>query len=204
MRLSHLKTQLRQQHDDMIEKVSLLWKTIFEKLNDTSSLENAGNSMAPKSIAAISHDKKEELRKKGIKSPSKLLSPKYLSPASIKELNKNPSSPKRVHFVNSIVILSTDSDTKEEDVSSTNASNLDLGGMVKGNEGVKEQGKEENEMGTDMEVDEVIKKEESEFEIDEEVEEILKEEEDDEDSGNFNVFLTMEELTHHKWILNNP
>ncbi|GJS18403.1 hypothetical protein Tco_0412875 [Tanacetum coccineum] len=68
--------------------------------------KNTGNSIAPKSIAAISHDEKEELRKKGVKSPSKLLSLKYLSPASIKELNKNPSSPKCVHFVNSIVILS--------------------------------------------------------------------------------------------------
>ncbi|GJY57634.1 RNA-directed DNA polymerase, eukaryota, reverse transcriptase zinc-binding domain protein [Tanacetum coccineum] len=129
--------------DDMIEKVNLLWNTIFEKLNDTSSPKNAGNSMAPKSTAAISYAEKEELRKKGFKSPSKLLSLKYLSPASIKELNKNPSSPKRVHFVNSIVILSTNIDMEEEDISSTNACNLDLDGMVKGKEGVKEQGKEE-------------------------------------------------------------
>ncbi|GJV16107.1 hypothetical protein Tco_1361430 [Tanacetum coccineum] len=63
-RLSHLKTQLGQQQDDMIGKINLLWKTISEKLNDTSSPENAGNSMAPKSIAAISHDKREELKKK--------------------------------------------------------------------------------------------------------------------------------------------
>ncbi|GKD35589.1 hypothetical protein Tco_1251098 [Tanacetum coccineum] len=92
------------------------------------------NFMAPKSIAVISHDEKEKLRKKGIKSPSKLLSPKYLSPASIKELNKNPSSPKHVHFVNSIIILSTDNDTKKEDGSSTSAYDLNLDGMVKGKE----------------------------------------------------------------------
>ncbi|GKA99767.1 hypothetical protein Tco_0827761 [Tanacetum coccineum] len=89
-------------------------KTVSKKLNDASTLENAGNSMAPKSITGISHAEKEELKKKGIKSLSKLFSPKYLSPASIKELNKNLSAPKRVHFVNLIVILSTDSDTKEE------------------------------------------------------------------------------------------
>ncbi|GKF24409.1 hypothetical protein Tco_0076731, partial [Tanacetum coccineum] len=203
-RLSYLKTQLRQQQDDMIGKIILLWKIVSEKLNDASSPENAGNSMAPKSIVAISHDKREELRKKRIKSPSKLLSPKYLSPASIKELNKNPSSPKRVHFVYSIVILSTDSDTKEEDVLSTNACDLNLGGMVKGKEGVKEQGEEDNEMETDMEVGEVIEEEESEFEIDEEVEEIIEEEEDDEDGENFNLFPTLKELTHHAWILKNP
>ncbi|GJS30939.1 MAK10-like protein [Tanacetum coccineum] len=166
--------------------------------------EMGGNSMAPKSTAAISYAEKEELRKKGFKSPSKLLSLKYLSPASIKELNKNPSSPKRVHFVNSIVILSTNIDMEEEDISSTNACNLDLDGMVKGKEGVKEQGKEENEIGTGMEVDEVIEEEDSEFETDEEVEEIIEDEEDDSDGENFNVFPTMKELTHHEWLLKNP
>ncbi|GJS91536.1 hypothetical protein Tco_0774172, partial [Tanacetum coccineum] len=102
------------------------------------------------------------------------------------------------------VILSTDSDTEEEDVSLTNACSLDLGGTVKGREGVKEQAKEENEMGTGIEVDEVIEEEKSEFETDEEVEEILEDEEDDEDGENFNVFPTMEELTHHEWLLKNP
>ncbi|GJT89677.1 hypothetical protein Tco_1078522 [Tanacetum coccineum] len=162
-RFFHLKTQLGQQQDDMIGKINLLWKTISENLNDVSSLENAGNSITPRSIAATSHDKREELRKKGIKS--------Y--------------------------------DTEEEDVSSTNACDLNLGGTVKRKEGVKEQGKEENEMETNMKVDELIE-EESEFETDEEVEEILKEEEDDSNGENFNLFPTMEELTHHEWLLNNP
>ncbi|GJX06587.1 protein kinase-like domain, concanavalin A-like lectin/glucanase domain protein [Tanacetum coccineum] len=179
-------------------------RTVSEKLNDTSPPKNAGSSMDPKSIAVISHDEKEELRKKGIKSLSKLLSPKYLSPTSIKELNKNPSSPKRVHFVNSIVILRTNSDTEEEDASSTDACNLDLGGMVKGKKEVKEQGKEENEMEANIEVEEEIEEEESEFETDEEVEEIIKEEEDDENGEYFNSFPTMMELTHYEWLLKNP
>ncbi|GJY76461.1 MAK10-like protein [Tanacetum coccineum] len=58
---------------------------------------------------------------------------------------------------------------EEEDVSSTNVCDLNLGGMVKGKEEVKEQGKEENEMETNMEVEEVIKEDESEFETDEEI-----------------------------------
>ncbi|GJW37929.1 hypothetical protein Tco_0060849 [Tanacetum coccineum] len=156
--LSNLRTQLEQQQDDITGKINLLWKTVSEKLNDVSTPDNTGNPMAPKSIAAISHDEREELRKKGIKSPSKLLSPKYFSPASIKELNKNHSALKRVHFVNSIVILSTDKRTE-----------------------IKEQDKEENEMETNLEVEEEIKEEESEIETDEEVEEIIKEEEDDGD-----------------------
>ncbi|GJY59228.1 hypothetical protein Tco_0459120 [Tanacetum coccineum] len=156
--------------------------------------------MAPKSIAAISHDEREELRKKGIKSPSKLLSPKYLSPASIKELNKNPSAPKRVHFVTSIIILIY------KQVHGKRERYI----LYKAHEQrtcceeVKEHDKKDNEIETDMEVEEVIKEEESEFETDEEVEEIIKEEEDDEDDKNFNLFLTMEELTHNEWLLKNP
>ncbi|GKF19485.1 hypothetical protein Tco_0068123, partial [Tanacetum coccineum] len=137
----------------------LLWKTVSEKLSNLSAPENTGNPMAPKSIAAISHEEREELKKKGIKSLSKLLSPKYLAPASIKELNKNPSAPKRVYFVNLIIILSTDSDTEEEDDSSTNACDRNLGGMVEGKAEVKEKGKEENEMETDIEFDEEIEEE---------------------------------------------
>ncbi|GKE67530.1 hypothetical protein Tco_1521691 [Tanacetum coccineum] len=183
-----------QYHKDFLKLVDLL-----DLDSDNRERTRLRNSMAPKSIAVISHDKREELRKKGIKSPSKFLSLKYLSPASIKELNKNPSSPKRVHFVNSIVILSANSNTKEEDVSPTNTCDINLGDMVKGKEGVREQGKEEK-VEIDMEVDEVIKEEESEFKTDDEIEEILKEEEDDEDGGNFNLFLTIEELTHHEWL----
>ncbi|GKE61070.1 hypothetical protein Tco_1511437 [Tanacetum coccineum] len=158
---------------------------------------------APKSIAAISHVEREELRKKGIKSPLKLFSPKYLSLASIKELNKNLSAPKRVHFVNSIAILSKDSDI-EEYVSSTNTYRHYLGKMMRGNEEVKKQGREEDEMETNVEVKEVIEEKESEFETDEKVEEILEEKEEDGDNENFNSFPTMKELSHHEWLLKNP
>ncbi|GJY50656.1 hypothetical protein Tco_0441503 [Tanacetum coccineum] len=179
-RLSHLRTQLGQQQDDMIGKINLLWKTISEKLNNVSTPKNTGNFMDPESITAISHDGREELKKKGIKSPSKLLSSKYLSPASINELNKNA----RRRLI--------DQRTRTQPR------------VVKGKEEVKEQGNKENEMETDMEEEEVIEEEESEFETDEEIEEILEEEEDDEDGENFNSFLTIEELTHHEWLLKNP
>ncbi|GJY47061.1 hypothetical protein Tco_0436124, partial [Tanacetum coccineum] len=61
-------------------------------------------------------------------------------------------------------------DTEEEDVSLTNACNLNLGGMERGKEEVKEQGMEENEMKTDMEVDEVCEEEEIKFETNKEIE----------------------------------
>ncbi|GKB83965.1 protein kinase-like domain, concanavalin A-like lectin/glucanase domain protein [Tanacetum coccineum] len=187
-RLSHLRTQLEQQQDDMIEKINLLWKTISEKLNDAPIPESAGDSMASKNTASISHIEREELRRKGIKSPSKLFSPKYLSPASIIELDKNPSAPKRVHFVNSIVILSEESEAKEGETTT------DI---------TPEHGHNITKEAKD-EVKEVIDEEESEVETDEEIEEILEEEEEDEDGEYFNSFLTMEELTHHEWLLKNP
>ncbi|GJR14198.1 hypothetical protein Tco_0796850 [Tanacetum coccineum] len=91
-----------------------------------------------------------------------------------------------------------------EDTSSTNTHEQELGDMVRRSEEVKEQGKEEDKMKTDMEVEEVIEEEESEFETDEEVEEIFEEDEEDEDDENFNSFLTMKELSHHEWLLKNP
>ncbi|GKB45752.1 hypothetical protein Tco_0896505 [Tanacetum coccineum] len=110
----------------------------------------------------------------------------------MEELNKNPAAPKRAHFVYSIAILSIDSETYEHE----------LGNMVRRGEEIKEQGKElgieEDEMETDVEVEDVIKEEESEFETDEEVEEIFKDEEEDEDEENFNSFPTMKELSHHE------
>ncbi|GJW83960.1 protein kinase-like domain, concanavalin A-like lectin/glucanase domain protein [Tanacetum coccineum] len=175
----------------MIGKINLLWKTVSEKLNDAPVPESAGNSMTSENIASFSHIEKEELRKKGIKSPSSIFSLKYLSPASIVELNKNPSAPKRVHFVNSIVILSKENKAEEGETTTDITPKHDQNIMKE----VKE------------EVKEVIDEEESDVETDEEVEEILEdeeEEEDDEDGENFNLFPTMEELTHYEWLLKNP
>nr|GEW57111.1 hypothetical protein [Tanacetum cinerariifolium] len=112
-RLSSPRTRLGQQQDDMIGKNNILWKTVSEELNDAPISKSAGNSMAFENIASISHIEREELKRKGIKSPLNLFSLKYLSPTSIIELNKNPSAPKRVHFVNSIVILSKESEAKD-------------------------------------------------------------------------------------------
>ncbi|GJU34550.1 hypothetical protein Tco_1182904 [Tanacetum coccineum] len=138
--------------------------------------EVGGNFMASKSIAAISHVEREELRKKGIKSPSKLFSLKYLSPASIKELNKNSSAPKRVHFINSIVILTKDR-------------------------------KEEDEIGTTKEVEELFEDEESEMETKEEVDEVFNdetEEEEDDDTKYYNSPPAIKDLVYYEWLLKNP
>nr|GEU34189.1 hypothetical protein [Tanacetum cinerariifolium] len=157
---------VRNNMDVMIGKINLLWKTVSEKLNDVSTSKNAGNSMAPKSIAAISQAEREELRKKGIKSP------------------KN-----------------------DEDVSSTKAHEHGLGNMMRNKEEVKEQGKEEDEMEIDKEVEEVFEDEESEIEIEEQVEEVFDDEtekEEDDDTKYYNSPPAIKELVYHEWLLKNP
>ncbi|GJX58907.1 MAK10-like protein [Tanacetum coccineum] len=118
---------------------------------------------------------KEELRGKGIKSPSKLLSLKYLSQSSLAEQNRNPSSPKCVHFVNLIVILNKEDEAKEE-------------GNVKSSTTEYEDHK--------MSV-------ESEEEFKEETKEEIKEEEED-SPRHFDTFPIMKELKYHEWLLKNP
>nr|GEU44808.1 hypothetical protein [Tanacetum cinerariifolium] len=76
--------------------------------------------------------------------------------------------------------------------------------MVRRSEGIKEQGKEDDEIETDMEVEKVIEEEESEFKTDGEVKEVFKEEEEYEDYKSFNSFPTMKELSHHEWQLKHP
>nr|GEW67982.1 reverse transcriptase domain-containing protein [Tanacetum cinerariifolium] len=147
--------------------------------------------MAFENIASISHIERKELRRKGIKSPSKIFFPKYLSPASIVELYKNPSASKRVHFVNSIVILSKENEAEEGETTTDITPEHDQNLTKKRKEKVKE----------------VIDEEESDVETDKEVKEILEdkeEEEDDEYGENFNSLITMEELTQHEWLLKNP
>ncbi|GKD34027.1 hypothetical protein Tco_1249536 [Tanacetum coccineum] len=101
---------------------------------------------------------KEELRSKGIKSPSKLLPSKYQSQSSVIKQNKNPSSPKRVNFINSIVILNKEDEAEEE-------------GTVEPSKTEYTNCKNANETDKDVE---------SEKEIEEETKEGTKEEEEDE------------------------
>ncbi|GJZ73642.1 hypothetical protein Tco_0637788 [Tanacetum coccineum] len=92
-----------------------------------------------------------------------------------KEQNKNLSSPKRVHFVNSIIILNKEDEAKEE--GSVNSS------VTKN---------EDHQMTF-----------ESEEEFEEETKEETEEEEED-NPKHFDIFPTMKELGYHEWLLKNP
>nr|GEV66456.1 hypothetical protein [Tanacetum cinerariifolium] len=97
-------------------------------------------------FASTGYPMKEELQGKGIKSPSKLLSLKYLSQSSFLEQNRNPSSSKRIHFINSIIILNNEDKAKEErSVKSSVSENKDHEMTVESDEEFEEETKEEFE-----------------------------------------------------------
>ncbi|GJW20158.1 hypothetical protein Tco_0030780 [Tanacetum coccineum] len=157
----------------MIGKINLLWKTISEKLDDTPIRDTAGNPATQMNFTSTNDPTREELRGKGFKSPSKLLSPKYLSQTSLAEQNRNTSSPKRVHFVNSIVILNKEDEAKEEGDVKTSTTEY-----------------EDHEMTV-----------ESEEEFEEETKDEIEEEEED-SLKHFDTFPTMKELRlHYNWIM---
>ncbi|GKD69370.1 hypothetical protein Tco_1323460, partial [Tanacetum coccineum] len=97
-----------------------------EKLDDTSTRDTTGNFMVHMNVVSTGQIKKEELQSKGIKSPSKLLSPKYLSQASLEEQNRNPSSPKCVHFINFVIILHKEDEVREEENVKPNATKVSI------------------------------------------------------------------------------
>ncbi|GKF59134.1 hypothetical protein Tco_0175920, partial [Tanacetum coccineum] len=95
-------------------------------------------------FASTNYPIKEELRGMGIKTLLKLLYPKYLSRPSLAEQNRNPSSSKRVHFVNSIIILNKEDEAKEEgSVKSSVRENKDHEMKVKSEEEFKEESDKE-------------------------------------------------------------
>ncbi|GJQ97301.1 hypothetical protein Tco_0008440 [Tanacetum coccineum] len=61
--------------NDMISEINLLWKAISEKLDDAPLCDTARGPTAQMNFTSTDYHTKEELRSKGIKIPSKLLSP---------------------------------------------------------------------------------------------------------------------------------
>ncbi|GJX89729.1 hypothetical protein Tco_0343055 [Tanacetum coccineum] len=145
------------------------------QLDDTPIRDTTTNPTTQMNFTSTNDPTREKLQGKGIKSPSKLLSPEYLSQSSLAEQNRNPSSLKCVHFINSIVILNKEDEAKEEgNVKACKTEYDDHEMTVESEEGFEE---------------------ETEDEIEEEEEDSLK---------YFDTFPTMKELKYHEWILKNP
>ncbi|GJV82602.1 MAK10-like protein [Tanacetum coccineum] len=95
-RLSSLGTQLGQQQDEVINKINILWKAVSEKFNNMPTHDAAENSMAHMNVESLNIT-----RRKSFEARESRAHRNYsLSRASIEEQNRNPSSPKRVHFIN--------------------------------------------------------------------------------------------------------
>ncbi|GJV21736.1 MAK10-like protein [Tanacetum coccineum] len=150
-------------------------KAISEKLDDAPIRDTTGNPASQMNFTSTNDLTRKELCGKGIKSPSKLLSLKYLSQSSLAKQNRNPLFPKCVHFVNSIVILNKEDEIKEEGNVKTSTTEY-----------------KDYEMTV-----------ESEEEFEEETEDEIEEEEEDR-SKHFDTFPTMKELRYHEWLLKNP
>ncbi|GKC53917.1 hypothetical protein Tco_1076662 [Tanacetum coccineum] len=156
--------------------------------------DNMGDSIARVNVVSIYHPESDAPLRKGIKNPSKLLSPKYQSESSLEEQNKSfSSSPKRVYFVNTITVIRKDDEfreacTIESDAAEDNGCDIIVEGEKETGEGldssklvieedesrdIKQNDSDDRTCGETKEVEEV--KEESE-ESEEETEE---EEEDD-------------------------
>ncbi|GJR79436.1 hypothetical protein Tco_0150221 [Tanacetum coccineum] len=89
-RLSSLGTQLKQQQDEVINKINTLWKVILDKLDNAPTRDIAKNSMVHTNVVSHNHQENVALPNKGIiKSSSKLLSPKYQAQPSLGEEGHN-------------------------------------------------------------------------------------------------------------------
>ncbi|GJS31456.1 hypothetical protein Tco_0492076 [Tanacetum coccineum] len=75
--------------------------------------DTAGHSMAHVNAISIYHFKKEAPQSKGIKSLSKLLSLKYQSQSSLGKQNRSSSSPKRVYFISTIIVIRKEDKLRE-------------------------------------------------------------------------------------------
>nr|GEV09553.1 hypothetical protein [Tanacetum cinerariifolium] len=83
--------------------------------------------------------------KKGIKSPSKLLSLKYQSQSSLGEKNKSSTSPKHVYFINIINIISKEDEPRETWVVKPDTKDKDHNIIVKVDEESEESEEEKEE-----------------------------------------------------------
>ncbi|GJV00738.1 hypothetical protein Tco_1330008 [Tanacetum coccineum] len=112
-RLSSLGTQLKQQQDEVINKINTLWKVVLEKFNNAPTRDIAKDSMSCIKAVSREHLGNRALPNKGIKSPSKFLSLKYQSQSSLEVQNRNSSFPKHVHFINTITIIRKEDEPRE-------------------------------------------------------------------------------------------
>ncbi|GJZ40834.1 zinc finger, CCHC-type containing protein [Tanacetum coccineum] len=104
----------QQHHGESLSEAWTRFKDLLQKRPSSWHRSLAPRNPATQMNFTLTNTPKKRSFRQGFKSPSKLLSLKYLSQSSLAEQNRNPSSLKRIHFVNSIVILNKEDEAKEE------------------------------------------------------------------------------------------
>ncbi|GKA19464.1 hypothetical protein Tco_0699379 [Tanacetum coccineum] len=118
-----LEAQLKQQQDEVINKINTLWKVILDKFDDVPTRDITKNSTAHMNVISHNHQENGEPLNKGIKSPSKLLSPKYQAQSTLGKEDINSYSLKRVYFINTITIIRKEDEPKETRILKPKATN---------------------------------------------------------------------------------
>ncbi|GJV55316.1 hypothetical protein Tco_1456321 [Tanacetum coccineum] len=189
--LSSLGTQLmQQQQDEVINKFNTLWKVISEKFNNPPARDVAKGPTPRINGVYHAHHENGAPPNKGIKSPSKLLSPKYQSQSSLGEQNRSSSSPSRVYFVNTITVIRKEDKSREAGTKESIAAE-DESRDIKWND------PDDRMCGETKEEEEGVEEESEESEDE-------TEEEEEDDLEYFDTFPTIEELGYHEWLLKDP
>ncbi|GJX89639.1 hypothetical protein Tco_0341653 [Tanacetum coccineum] len=133
--LSSLRAQLKQQQDEVINKINTLWKVVSEKLDNAPTRDIDKHSMVHAKVASYNHQENRAILNKGIiKSPSKLLSPKYQAQSSLGEEGRNSSSLIHIHFINTITIIRKEDEPNKTEPLGLNEINSNNHNLDKGND----------------------------------------------------------------------
>ncbi|GJW61159.1 hypothetical protein Tco_0110494 [Tanacetum coccineum] len=117
-----LGNNIKQQQDEVINKINTLWKVVSEKLDNTPTRSVSKNFVVYANVVSHNHQENGAPSKKGnIKDPSKLLAQKYQEKSSLGGQDGNFPSPKRVHFVNTMTIIKKEDEPKETRILEPNA-----------------------------------------------------------------------------------
>ncbi|GJS62849.1 hypothetical protein Tco_0677413 [Tanacetum coccineum] len=123
-RLIELENQVQRLMKAHLAPKPSIQKIVSDKLDDAPTRDIAKTSMVHANVVSHNHQENGALWNKGIiKSPSKLLSPKYQAQSSLGEEGRNSSSPKCFHFVNTITIIRKEDEPKKTKPLELNAIN---------------------------------------------------------------------------------
>ncbi|GJV10010.1 hypothetical protein Tco_1351551 [Tanacetum coccineum] len=128
--LSSLRTQFQQQQDDISKKLNTLLKMCLERFNNNP----AHNTTHANVLTSCQFEGTEPRNKEVIKSPTKLLSPKYQEQPSLITIDEKTPPPRRVHFVNIITLVKKGRESRDTTLREHEGLTSEVDDEVGGNE----------------------------------------------------------------------